>query len=811
MVARSWAVGLTVAGLASLLLAGFPAARGAEQPATGVESTQSLEFFEQRIRPLLIKHCYECHSRESREVEGELLLDSRAGIRQGGVSGAAVVPGNTEGSLLLRAVSYQDENLQMPPAGRLADHEIADLTAWVKAGAADPREGEGNRPPVRRGYNFEEARRFWSFQPVTRPPVPGVGDKSWPKNDVDRFVLAKLEQHGMRPAEPASRRVWLRRATYDLIGLPPTPAEVQAFLSDESTHAAEAVLDRLLASPHYGERWGRHWLDVVRYADTSGCNADVPIPDAYRYRDYVIAAFNSDKPYDQFLREQLSGDLLPGSSESQRHEQIVATGYLAISRRYSSLNEEFYLTLEDTIDNFGKAFLGLSVGCARCHDHKFDPIPTADYYGLYGIFDSTRFAFPGTEIPRHSRDLVPLVPPDEYQRSLADYLAKMDELDSEIKRVYALKVSLDTGKERDAADKAWKDAVVRRDALIKAGPTYPRAFAVAEGVAHNARIHRKGDPQNLGEEVSRHMLQVLGGQRLPPDERGSGRLQLAAWVADRSNPLTARVMVNRIWQHHFGAGIVRTPNDFGTRGAAPTHPELLDYLAACLMDSGWSVKAMHKLIMLSAAYGMSSEERPSYLQADPNNERWWRFDRRRLDAEEIRDALLAVSGELDLSPGGPHPFPPEWEWRYTQHKPFISTYDSKRRSVYLVHQRIRKQPFFEVFDGADANTTTGQRPVSTTAIQALFLMNNPFAHEQAQRFAARVLSGASDDTARIRLAYEIALAREATPEEIFWGQEFLAQCKLRLPHSDDVSSIESSAWASYLRVLLSSNEFVFLD
>ena len=654
--------------------------------------------------------------------------------------------------------------------------------------------------------------RFWSFQPVGDPRPPAVRDGPWPRGDLDRFVLARLEAEGLTPAPDADKRTLIRRATFDLTGLPPTPEEIDSFLNDASPDAFAKVVDRLLGSKPYGERWARHWLDVVRYADTSGCNADVPIPQAYRYRNYVIDAFNRDKPYDRFIREQIAGDLLEADSPEQHYEQIIATGYLAISRRFSSLAEEFHLTLDDTIDNIGKGVLGLSLSCARCHDHKYDPLPSSDYYALYGILSSTRYAFPGTEIPRHSRDLVPLVSPAMRERVVEPYYAKLAALDTEIDATYAKKVSLDTGKERNKVTKAWKALVLRRDELIKKGPVLPTAFAVSDGRGRNARLHIKGDPTDLGDEVPRGFLRVLGGQTLPDEETGSGRLQLAEWLTDKSKPLTARVMVNRIWQHHFGQGIVRTPNDFGARGQAPTHPDLLDHLATRFMQAGWSIKAMHRLMMASRTYRMACVENADAVLRDPDNRWRWTFHRRRLAAEEIRDAMLAVSGSLDRSVGGAHPFKPEWKWRYTQHKPFVDDFATDRRSIYLLQPRIQSHPILGVFDGADGNVATGIRMISTTPVQALFMMNNRLAHTQAERFADRVLSREGTTEQRIDRAYQLAFGRPASADEIRMGQTYLRRMADRMPAAGTPETHRlRSAWASYLRVLYSSNEFFFVE
>jgi hypothetical protein len=654
------------------------------------------------------------------------------------------------------------------------------------------------------------ASGWWSFQPVRDQTPPSVSDASWPKNDVDRFILAKLESEHLSPPPTADKRILIRRATFDLTGLPPTPQEIGAFLADESENAFAKAVDRLLASPQHGERWGRHWLDVVRYADTSGCNSDFPIPQAYRYRNYVIDAFNKDKPYDQFLREQLAGDLLPAKTDEQRFEQIVATGYLPISRRFSSLNEEFHLTIDDTIDNVGRGMLGLTLACSRCHDHKFDPIPQSDYYALYGIFQSTKYAFPGTEIYRHQEDLTPLIPAERLEE-LRPALALIEEFDQQIFLCYTQYAELDTHDPQKAPLKARFDKMQKeRDELTKKLPDFPKAYAASEGTPADAHVLLKGDPKNLGPEVPRGFLQVLGGHRVQCGNTGSGRLELANWIADAKNPLTARVMVNRVWLHHFGQGLVRTPDDFGTRGAKPTHPELLDWLTTRFIEGGWSIKSLHRTIMLSRSYQSACVENADYARRDPQNSLLWTFNRRKLSAEELRDAMLLISGALDRSVGGPHPFKPEWEWRYTQHNPFVDDFPTDRRSVYMMQQRIRLQPYLATFNGADTNTCTGQRGSDTAPQQALFVLNSDFAHKQARLLADRLGRECKTAEDRVKQAFLVALGRPATDDEISEAIQYVASVEAPLKDAS-VGDREQAAWASYLRILLGSNEFVFAE
>jgi hypothetical protein len=837
-----------ILGLVGFGVAGNPAAAAA--PATK-PSFEGIEYFEKHIRPVLVERCYRCHSQDAEKVRGGLLLDSREGLMKGGDNGPVIVTGDPEKSRLIIAIRYHDEEIRMPPKDPLAEQQIAHFVEWVKMGAPDPRTAESLAKAAAPAYDYAKAKEFWAFQPVRAAKIPPVRDDHYAINDVDRFVLAKLESKGLKPVASADRVTLIRRATFDLTGLPPTPDEVAAFLSDSSADAWEKVIDRLLASAHYGERWGRHWLDLVRYADTSGCNSDYPVPSAYKYRDYVIKSFNQDKRYDQFLKEQLAGDLLPqrmadkNAGPTDKWDNIIATGYLAEARRFGSRNAEFHLTIEDTIDNVGKTMLGLSVSCARCHDHKFDPIPTSDYYGLYGIFRSTKYAFPGTEIYKHTRDFVPLVDGEE-AKALRKHEQEQTEIDDKIERLVQERMPLLVReKQRELKEACSVFPVEKRSRICRrddAGLPAPgertlvqvkaemadlrekqlrldftpmvveKAYAASEGTPADAKIQRKGDPQNLGETVRRGFLTILGGQKLSADCKGSGRLELANWIADAKNPLTARVMVNRIWQYHFGKGIVQTPNDFGARGKAPTHPELLDWLACRFVEHGWSIKSMHKLIMMSRTYQLACDDEPTNSAVDYDNDYLWRFNRRRLSAEEIRDAMLFVAGALDESPGGPHPFPPENEWRYTQHKPFVANYDSHRRGIYLMQQRIKKQPFLEVFDGADTNATTAIRPLSTTPIQALFVMNDPFAHEMAEKFAVRVGMAVADEDRRIEYAYKLAFGRMPTSEERQLGHEYLKNCREKMKEAGlPWDQQNKAAMASYSRMILGSNEFFFLE
>jgi hypothetical protein len=760
------------------------------------DNPAGVEFFEKKIRPVLVEQCYGCHSASVKSPMGGLMVDSGAGLQRGGSSGQSAVTANAPEKSLLLAAIKRDGKLKMPPAAALAPEVVGDFETWIKMGAPDPRAEVLPPPP----YNFEEARKFWSFQPVKDPVPPKVGEPAWSKNEIDRFIKAKLDEKKLTPVGLASKRALLRRATFDLTGLPPTPVEMDAFLADASPKAFEKVVDRLLASRAYGEKWGRHWLDLVRYADTSGCNSDYPVPDAYRYRNWVIQAFNADKPYDQFLREQLAGDLIRGAGS----EGIIATGYLAIARRFGSRNNEFHLTIEDTIDNVGKTMLGVGVACARCHDHKFDPIPTRDYYALYGIFQSTKYAFPGTEIYQHARDFTPLADGADAERLIA-YQVETSHLDDRIEDFTAGRVPKGLSEaDKNKEMQAMKDRVA---VLELHAPSVPRAYAVSEGTPVNAKVQRKGDPKNLAEDVPRGFLTILGGAKLPPEEKGSGRRELADWIVN--TPLMARVMVNRIWQYHFGKGIVGTPSDFGARGDRPVNPELLDYLAARFKESGYSMKTMHKRMMLTRAYQLASG---GANQNDPKNDYQWKFDRRRLDAEEIRDAILAVAGDLDASMGGPHPFPPETSFKYTQHEQFFAVYDNRQRSVYLMQQRQRKQPWLDTFDGADPNASTPKRSPGETSLQALAMLNSSFVDEQADVLGVRVGMAFSTDTERIAYAYRLVLGRSPTVDEVRDCVKYLADAKAELMSSRiAIDRQPRAALASLMHVLLASDEFLFVD
>lgn len=770
-------------------------------------SPDDLAFFEKRIRPLLVERCYECHSQESEELQGELLVDSRATIRRGGTLGAAVVPGDAEHSLLITAVRGTESSLQMPPDDRLSEDEIRDLEHWVRIGAPDPRSKVTHHSG--RQIDIAKAREFWSLRPIVKPAIPQVQDNAWVSNEVDSFVLSRLEAQGVEPSVMADRSTLLRRATFDLTGLPPTVQELDDFLADSSPDAFSKVIDRLLNSPRYGERWGRHWLDVVRYADSAGDNSDYPIPQMHLYRDWVIDAFNRDLAWGDFVRDQLSGDLRGGETQREREQRLIATGYIANARRFGSRVDDYpqHLTIEDTLDNLGRTFLGLSLSCARCHDHKFDPVTTRDYYALYGIFQNTRYPWPGIELDKRQRDLVPLLPEADRAsalKAMAEWKTRRKAFEDDVE-----KQKKQHEQTKDAAsEQALSEAQARLKQHDESKPVIPLAYAVSEtGQDQDAAIQLKGNPNQSGDVVARRFLTVLGGTPVPEDVRESGRRELADWILSEDNPLTDRVVVNRIWLHHFGKGIVPTPNDFGHQGRLPTHPELLDYLAIRFRETGGSFKAMHKLILLSRTWQQSAVRTASALEKDPTNETLSGYPMRRMDAETVRDTLLFLGGDLNLDRPGPHPFPEESTWDFTQHRPFKAVYEHNHRSVFLMTQRIQRHPWLSVFDGADPSTSVGARQTTTTPLQALFLMNDELVHRQARQLASRLRVATPDSKERLRLAWQMLFARVPDAEELQVAEEFLQDAQAQTIGGDP----KQEAWSSLVRSWFRMNEFVYIE
>jgi len=755
-----------------------------------VSADERLDFFEAKIRPVLATHCYECHGHKEK---GGLKLDSREAILKGGDSGPALVPGKPKESLLLTAVRHVDEELEMPPKKKLPGHIVADLKRWIREGAVWP---EGKAIGFATGKITDEQRQHWAYQPLKGNATKTANGESF----IDARVRSRLRERGLQSVALADRRTLIRRVTFDLTGLPPTPAEVDKFVNDQNPGAWHRVVDRLLASPRYGERWGRHWLDLVRYADTAGDAADYPVPEAYKYRNYVIDAFNNDKPYDQFVREQIAGDQLPAANDEQRWEQTIATGYIAISRRIGvSPHNLKHITIEDTLNNLGKTFLGLTIGCARCHDHKFDPIPTADYYALYGIFNSSVYPHAGAEHSPYRHSFVYRMGQDKADEMLKPFRDKLAPLNKKERDQYNLYQSfqsevVEKGLTRRAVWTELEKIRAQRTAMAETFPNPDIAYAIVDGPTADAQIQNQGDPKDTGPLVRRGFLQILGGQKLPDKAKGSGRLQLAQWMTDPSNPLTARVMANRIWHYHFGRGLVSTPSDFGVRGTTPTHPQLLDLLAKHFIESGWSVKAMHRLILHSRTYRLAATEHADNLAKDPENHYLWRANRRRLDAEQLRDSILTFSGQLDLSRGGRHPFPHRLSYFYRQHEPFQEKYTSKLRSVYLMQPRIKKNPFLDLFDGPDGGLHVGDRKSTITTLQALYFLNSEFVHQQAAGILKRL-----PEQDRVQQLYQLIFNRPANVTEMAFAIKYFARGK------------DEKRRAGYVRSMLGSNEFLFVD
>ncbi|MEY5027433.1 MAG: hypothetical protein RLZZ244_2961 [Verrucomicrobiota bacterium] len=947
--------------LAALALASGPALSPLQ--AALPSDLAQLDFFEKKIRPVLVESCYECHSAKSEKLRGGLLLDSSEGVLKGGDSGPALVPGNPKKSLLLTSIRHEhkDPDMAMPPKkDRLSEAVLADFEAWIQMGAPDPR--TGSNPARNRAWDPEVAAKHWAFQPIANPAPPKVRDpQQFIQNPIDAFVLAKLTQHKLKPSPKADKQTLLRRLSYDLTGLPPSPEDVDAFLADSSPNALESAVDRLLASPQYGERWARHWMDIARYADTSGDRANgrgrPPLyAYAWTYRDYVINAFNQDLPYHQFLLEQIAADRLPEAKEDV--SKLAALGFLTVGKRFMGNENDL---IDDRIDVVTKGLMGLTGACARCHDHKFDPIPTRDYYALHGVFassvepdlgpairdpeshprypeylaETTRIQeevqrFEASESARLAAGLLerpqdylllahessqsadsskkgtnfrlaarqsglkaelaatwfeqltqaenarkkgakdPLLGPwlifaslpaeafaektpeilaklqetPEFSRpvvdalvakapaSLKDVAAVYGELFGSLRNALALPEFVAGRNARAGGFDLSKTTTTLADptleilraqyfapqsALLPSTTTVARTFGVAYTTAVGAirakttqlnfshpgapvramvlqdaarpkdsPVLIRGEAGNRGPIVPRHFLTALGGSEDAPFKDGSGRLELARKIASRDNPLTARVLVNRVWQWHFGQGIVRTPSDFGTRAEAPTHPELLDWLATWFMDHDWSLKQLHKLIVLSSTYQQDSRIHQQGMQADPTNQWLWRFNLQRLDFEQIRDTLLTVSGQLDRSSTGGHPFrlagdsarpavplkkgagtpPPEI------HEDLAN---QNRRSLYAMIDRSSLPEILQTFDFANPDISTGERILTTVPQQALFLLNSPFVAEQVRAILARPdfpKNGSAED--KIRFLYRTSLQRAPSKQELKLGEQFLS-------------------------------------
>ena len=736
------------------------------------------EFFEKEIRPVLAERCIKCHGPDKQK--GDVRLDSRAAMLKAADDGQVAVPGRPEESALIKSIRHEGESRMPVKADKLPDNQIAALTEWVKMGMPWPENDRAATP----GASHEGTKAHWSWQPVTNPAPPAVKDEAkWARSELDRFILAKLEEKKVAPSPMASKRTLIRRATYDLTGLPATAEEIEAFDKDHSPDAFAKLVERLLASPRYGERWGRYWLDVARYSDTRGYLAggeERRYPFSYTYRDWVIAAFNRDLPYDQFIIQQIAGDQVAKAGDNT---PMAAQGFLTLGRRF--LNNQADI-IDDRIDVVSRGLMGLSVGCARCHDHKFDPITQKDYYALYGVFASS-MEKPSGELPLLGGQTDP-----DYPKQLAEREAAIEKFFLEKETMFAWRTLLTVGAPASLPqegrgkllDRAAREALTRlRNKIdeLNSGPAAPaRAMALFDAPQPvNPRVFIRGNPARPGEPVPRRFLAILGGDDSRPfPKETSGRLELAQSIASRDNPLTARVMVNRVWNLHFGRGLVRTPGDFGTKGDAPTHPELLDWLATRFMADGWSIKKLHRTIMLSAAYQQSSDERADAAQADPDNRLVWRMNRRRLDFEAMRDSLLACAGQLDLQMGG-------------RGVALASPPYAKRRAVYGYVDRQNLPGVFRTFDFASPDQSSPQRFVTTVPQQALFMMNSPFVIENARALVARPpYQEPNAYEEPLQQLYRRVLSRKADRAEVDAGLRFVMNA-ITHPASRDV---EKPAW-----------------
>jgi mono/diheme cytochrome c family protein len=776
--------------------------------ASGLEPA-GMERFEKKVRPLLAGRCWQCHGSEKQK--GGLRLDNAAALGAGGDSGPVVLPGKPEESRLIEAIGYAGE-LKMPPKGKLSDAEIAELAEWVRGGAVWPDAGtprtETTPRPAAGGPLFtEEQKSFWAFRPPRDPVPPAVKATSWPTAPIDRFILAELEKKGLTPAPQTDRRTLIRRATFDLTGLPPTPAEVDAFLTDQSPDAFAKVVDRLLASPRYGERWGRHWLDLARYADSNGMDENVAYANAFRYRDYVIRAFNSGKPYDQFVVEQIAGDQIsPTADETINHERVTATGFLVMGPKMLAEDDPMKMEMDiidEQVDTVGRVFMGLTLGCARCHDHKFDPIPTADYYSLAGIFKSTKSMQNHKVVAMWNERALAT---DDGRTRLAAHKQEVARREAEIKKL--------AGKGGSGS----KDDIRRlRDSLAefqKQAPPIAEVMSVEDQAITNLRVHVRGNHLTLAEEVPRRFPRIVAGENQPSLESSrSGRLELAAWLTGPDHPLTARVMVNRLWLWHFGDGLVGSPDNFGRLGDRPVNLDLLDWLTRRFIASGWSLKTMHRMIMLSSTYQMSSRLDPAAAQIDPENHLHWRANRRRLEAEEIRDAILAVCGQLDAAMTGSLMTEKNHAYVNSTVRSGGTAYQVNRRSVYLPVIRSGLYDVFQAFDFADPSASNGKRIPTTVAPQALFMMNDQLVLRCAEAMARRLLDHSPlDDASLIRQTYLAAYGRPASDREIARASDYVRRFASILDSQGvGLEARKLQSWRAFCQAIIASSEFIYLN
>lgn len=815
-------------------------------------TAEGVEFFEKNIRPLLSEHCYSCHSEREEKREGGLLLDSRAGWSVGGGKGAAIVESDPEASLLIRAVRYSDPDLQMPPEKPLSKEQVALMERWVAMGAPDPR-NEATVEKVRRGNPSDPiaGREHWAFRPLMEESQqpPAVKAVDWPRSPMDTFVLAKLEENNLQPADDADRRTLLRRVYFQLIGLPPTPEQVAAFLNDSEPNAYERLVDQLLNSPQFGQRWGRHWLDLARYADSNGLDENFLFREAWRYRNWVIDAVNADMPYDRFLIEQIAGDLLPHVSIEQRDQQRIASGFLEVGPKVllgNDPNQRRMDVADEQLDTIGKAVLGQTLGCARCHDHKFDPVPTADYYALAGILTSTSvmeqrymlgeqrlmeqlvgLGADGDQLDdayeKYWRERPQLLKQQERAKSALEFIEKGDVASFETLLAVHADAIADGAKDSSIAVEqritAQKAFVATLDASIAKPPEIPPRAMTSRDVETpvDESIRLAGQFDRLGDKVPRGFLRVVSDVSAEIPNGQSGRLQLAQWLTntdDGAGRLAARVLANRIWYHMIGRGIVRTVDNFGRTGEIPTHPELLDHLASELIASQWSMKSLIRRIALSRTFIMSSDHNEAAHAIDPENRLLWRAHRRRLEPEALRDAMLSAAGTLHLSS-----MDSTVSYLGDQATAVGGNENRRRtdfqcRSIYLPVIRNDLPELFAAFDFADPHAATGMRPQTMVATQGLFMLNDVSVMDAADATARRVLKVSSDEDvdfvakvdARLNHLFELLLASQPTDEERQELQAYIADIQRRTRPSAEIQT-----WTMVCQALFASSRFQVLE
>ena len=823
-----------------LALGAFAAVVLGARAAEPAFTADDLAFFDAKVKPVLVANCLKCHGGEN--PKGKLSLATRDRVLKGGQNGVVVTLGKPEESRLLKAIDYKTDSLKMPPPGRLPQGDIDVLANWVKRGlpmkslevdAAALHQARG-------GAITEASRNYWAYRPMKRPVVPAVRGSTWVRNPIDAFILAKLEEKGLTPAPAADKTALVRRVYFDLIGLPPTPEQIDIFINDKSPDAYEKLIDQLLQSPHYGEKWGRHWLDLVRYAETNGYERDGPKPFAWRYRDYVVKSLNEDKPFDRFVREQLAGDEIDRDSA----DAVTATGYYRLGiwdDEPADPLQARYEEFDDWVATTAQVFLGMTMNCARCHDHKIDPIPQTDYYRLLAFFQDVRRYSENRDV-KSSFNLTDISPPEvrkAYEVDLIKREARKTELEAAMKRIEDEAIKKMPAEDQRATETDERAAVLARklnDFLtpaqaeeykklkrhmndIRQRPEIGRDLALSVNNCDvnpaQTNVMTRGNPHNPGVKVEPGFPQVLGfaDPKLPPvapGARTSGRRQvLADWIASPENQLTARVFVNRLWHHHFGRGIVASSNDFGKFGTLPTHPELLDWMASEFIQRGWKIKPMHKLIMMSNAYQMSAKASAVGLAADPGNSLFWRFNMRRLSAEEVRDSFLHVAGRLNLKVGGPSVFPkiPK-EVLHGQSRPGEGWHTSppaeaNRRSIYVFVKRSLQVPVLAQHDQADTDSSCPVRYTTTVPTQALGLLNGEFGNETAAAFAERLKKDASDLPGQVRRAIRLTCGRTPGEDEVKRDLAFVVELQKKMS--------EAEALKKYCLMILNANEFVYVD